>query len=115
MERELIFYFLVVFGVLCCSASQLLLKKSADGEHKNKIAFILNWKVVIAYGIFFVSIIINITALKHGVLLKDIPILEATGYVFVPILSFLFLKEKITKQTLLATSIIIVGIFVFYL
>lgn len=115
MESKLVFYFLVVFGVICCSASQLLLKQSADKEHRNKIAYILNWRVILAYGVFFLSIIINITSLQHGVNLKDIPILEATGYIFVPILSLLFLKEKLNKQTILATAIILLGIIVFYI
>ena len=111
----MIFYLLVVFGVACCSASQLLLKKSADGVHKNKIAQILNWRVIIAYGVFFLSILINITSLQHGVNLKDIPILEATGYIFVPLLSFTVLHEKLSLSTIIATLLILLGIVVFYM
>lgn len=109
------YYFIVIAGVLACSASQLLLKKSASQKHKNPIAEILNWRVIVAYGIMFVTLVTNIFAMNNGVMLKDMPILEATGYVFVPLLSLLVLGEKLNKKTMLAISLIIAGIIVFYL
>ena len=109
------YYLIVIAGVLACSASQLLLKKSASHKHKNPIREILNWRVFVAYGIMFVTLVTNIFAMNNGVLLKDMPILEATGYVFVPILSLLVFGEKLNKITVLAISLIIVGIIVFYL
>lgn len=115
METVVFYYVLVIIGVFCCSASQLLLKKSADAKHQSKWMEIVNWRVIVAYGIFFLAIIINITSLQHGVHLKDIPILEATGYIFVPILSATVLHEKLTKTTIAATFIILLGIIVFYL
>ncbi len=109
-----IFYLIVVIGIFASACSQILLKKSANRSHSNKIYEILNWRVIIAYGIFFCSMLINIFALRNGVYLKDIPILEALGYIFVPILSSFFLFEKITKRVLLSMVIILVGIFIFY-
>ena len=47
--------------------------------------------------------------------LKEVAMLESLGYVFVPFLSFLFLKEKISRRTKVATFFVILGIFVFYL
>ena len=52
--------------------------------------------------------------MQNGIDLKDLPILESLGYVFVPILSFFVLNEKITKQTALSMLLIFVGIFIFY-
>lgn len=109
------YYFIVIAGVLACSASQLLLKKSASQEHKNPIVEILNWRVIVAYGIMFVTLVANIFAMNNGVMLKDMPILEATGYVFVPLLSLLVLGDRLNKKTMLAVSLIIAGIIVFYL
>lgn len=109
------YYLIVIAGVLACSASQLLLKKSASKEHRNSIAEILNWRVIAAYGIMFLTMVTNIFAMKKGVMLKDMPVLEATGYIFVPLLSYFFLSEKITKKTCMAISLIIAGIIIFYL
>lgn len=75
----------------------------------------LNWRVITAYAIFFVSLFINITAMSQGVNLKDLPILESLGYVFVPLLSYLVLKEKFTKRMLTSTALILIGIYIFYL
>ena len=109
------YYLIVIVGVLACSASQLLLKKSAAQDRKSPIAEILNWRVILAYGIMFVTMVMNIFSMNNGVMLKDMPILEATGYVFVPFLSLLILGEKINKNTVLAISLILVGIIVFYI
>jgi len=109
------FYILVAIGVFLSSCSQILLKKSAQKEHTSKVSEILNKQVIIAYSIFFISVIFNVIALGHGVNVKDLPILEALGYVFVPILSLVFLKEAITKKNTWALLVILCGIIVFYL
>lgn len=53
--------------------------------------------------------------MSRGVQLKEMAILESLGYIFVPLLSWLVLKETISKRTILAIAIIILGIIVFYL
>lgn len=110
-----IFYILVVAGIFVSSCSQLLLKKSADRQHKSFIASMLNWRVITAYVILVGAMAINITAMSNGVKLKDLPILESLGYIFVPILSLVILKEKITPRMGLSMALILVGIFIFYL
>lgn len=75
----------------------------------------LNWRVVLAYAIFFGSLFINITGMSNGVRVKDIPILESLGYIFVPVLSMIFLKEKITKNVFVSMLFILVGVIVFYM
>ena len=108
-------YILVVIGIFASACSQVLLKKSANMKHKSFIKSMLNWRVVTAYTIFGGALLINITAMSKGVNLKDMPILESLGYVFVPLLSFLMLKEKISRRTICATLMVVLGTFVFYL
>ncbi len=67
-----------------------------------------------AYAIFFLALLVNIWAMSKGVQLKEMAMLESLGYVFVPILSFLVLKEHITLRTICATLMVVLGIFVFY-
>ena len=108
-------YLFVVLGILSCSLSQLLLKKSAKAVHSSQIYEVLNPKVIIAYTVFFCSLLVNIWAMSKGLQLKEIAMLESLGYVFVPILSFFILKEKISRRIIVAIFVVIGGIFVFYL
>lgn len=108
------YHLLVAFGVFACSASQLLLKKSASIEHKSAIFELLNWRVIVAYGIMFATLSANIYAMSHGVQLKDMPIMEAMGYVFVPVLSWIAFSEKISTKSCAAIMSIIIGIIIFY-
>lgn len=108
-------YLFVILGILSCSLSQLLLKKSAKREYKSKLMVIVNPLVVISYFVFFCSLLVNIWAMSHGLELKELAMLESLGYVFVPILSFLVLKETISKRTISAIVVILMGIMIFYL
>ena len=108
-------YIFVILGIFACSLSQLLLKKSADRSHRAKIYEILNPWVVSAYAIFFGSLLVNIWAMSKGVQLKEMALLEALGYIFVPILSVFLLKEHLTRRTVGGIVIIILGIIVFYI
>ena len=107
-------YYFVILGMFACSCSQILLKNSANKKHRNFIASMLNWRVIVAYVIFFGSMLINITAMSHGLNLKELPILEASSYLFVPLLSYFFLNEKIGLRELGAMFLIFFGILVFY-
>ena len=53
--------------------------------------------------------------MKKGVQLKDLPVLEALGYVFVPLLSSFILEERIEYSTIWSVFLIVTGIVVFYL
>lgn len=108
-------YLFVILGILSCSLSQMLLKKSAKIVHSSKIFEVLNPRVIIAYMVFFCSLLINIWAMSKGLQLKEMAMLESFGYVFVPVLSFLILKEKISRRTIVATFVVILGVAIFYL
>ncbi len=74
----------------------------------------LNPLVIIAYILFFGTTFISMYALKV-VPLSMAPILEASGYIFVAVLSYFFLKEKLTKRQILGMVLIIMGIVVYSL
>lgn len=108
-------YLLVVIGIFSCSLSQLLLKRSANKQYRSKMYELLNPLVMLAYFVFFCSLLVNIWAMGNGVELKEMAVLETLSFIFVPLLSFFVLKEKITKRVFFATLIVLLGIFVFYL
>ena len=108
----MIYIMLFIGSVFISSASQILLKRSADVKYESKIQEYLNPRVIIAYGIFFSASLITIIAYR-GVPLSLGPVLEASGYVFVTILGRIFLHEKVSRRKLLGLFLILVGIVVF--
>ena len=114
MNEKILFSLIFIFGVFISSVSQILLKKSAQVEYGSKIKEYLNPRVIFAYIIFFGATLCSILAYTK-IPLSFGPILESAGYIFVAILSRLFLKERITKKKLIGLSIIIIGIIIYSL
>lgn len=112
MSKEAVYIIIFILSVFVASVSQILLKTSANKHYETKLQEYLNPKVIIAYGLFFASTLITVVAYKF-VPLSLGPVLEATGYIFVSVLGYLILKEKISKQKLAGMAIIIAGILVF--
>ena len=103
--------FIYVFSVFISSVSQIILKKSADKKYDSKIKEYLNPLVIIAYGIFFLATLVTIYAYK-GIPLSLGPILETTGYLWVSLLGYFILKEKISRRKILGLAVVVIGIFV---
>lgn len=114
MNEKILFSLIFIFGVFISSISQIVLKKSAQQEYPNRIREYLNARVILAYIIFFGATLCSIFA--YTVIPLSLgPILESAGYIFVAVLSWLFLKERITKKKMLGLSIIIIGIILYSL
>ena len=109
-----LFYLIVIAGIFASSCSQLLLKESAIKTHKSLIAEFINRRIILAYIILLGSMFINIMGYKNGIQVKDMPILESLGYIFVPILSSIYFNEKIQARTILSITLITLGISIFY-
>jgi len=114
MEWMNISYVLAFLAVFVASVSQILLKQSAQTEHKNIICKFLNWRVLLGYALLFGTTIINVFAYR-GVELKVTPMIEATGIIWVTILAVFLLGERPTKRAILSIIVTIVGIIVFSL
>lgn len=107
-------YFLAFFAVFVASVSQILLKQSAQMEHKNILFKFLNWRVILGYALMFGTTIINVFAYR-GVELKVTPMIESTGIIWVTILAVFWLGERPSKRALLSIAVTILGIIVFAL
>lgn len=112
MNKVLIYSGIYILGVIISALAQILLKKSADIKRDNKIKEYLNFKTIFAYGIFFGATLCTVLAYKY-VPLSMGPILGTTEYIFVAILSYLLLKEKISKKKMLGLITIIIGVLIF--
>lgn len=107
-------YLLLICSVLIASISQVILKQSADSKHESFLKEYLNPRVIIGYGMMVLCTVITIIAYRY-VEYKNGPLIESLGYIFVMILSTLFLHEKITKKKFLGNCIILLGIMIYYL
>lgn len=111
-----------VFSIVCLTVmlvnaflsafSQILLKQSANKEHKKLIDEYLNVRVISAYIILAFTLVSNAFAYQ-GIAYKYGSVIGASSYIFLMILSRLILKEKITKQVLLGNAIIMFGMFIY--
>jgi drug/metabolite transporter (DMT)-like permease len=108
---KLIFIGLFIFGVFLSSCAQILLKKSANMGLRG-IKMYLNRNVVAGYAIFFGITMLTVILYRYinfstGVLL------ESASYVFVPALSYFFMKERLNKMKLIGSVLIISGIIIY--
>ena len=72
----------------------------------------MNPWVITSYGILFITLAINVYLLRFMGLQEENAVAAST-YLFVLILSRIFLKERITKKKLVGNIIIIIGILIF--
>ena len=105
------YYGIFLFSVFISSVSQIILKKSANIKYENPIREYLNIRVIVAYSIFLLSSFVTIYAYKF-VPLSIGPVLESAGYIFVTVLGYIFLKERVGKKKLLGLECILCGIVV---
>ncbi len=107
------YYILGLFSVTIASFSQILLKKGAMNKYDSFIREYLNVFVISGYGMMFLSLFLTMIVYR-GMDFMNVPVIEAVGYVLVPIFSYLFFKEKMTKKKILGILFILAGIFVYY-
>lgn len=110
----MMYYLLVIVSVLAAAGAQMLLKQGAKKQYPTLLRQYLNPWVIGGYGIMGCSMLLNIFCLSHGVQVKEVSIIEALSYLFVPCLSWLFFKESITWRKAGAIAIIMVGVVVFF-
>ncbi|MCR5799084.1 MAG: multidrug ABC transporter [Lachnospiraceae bacterium] len=107
------FYLLLAFiGVIVAAFSQVLLKKGAMRPHISFIRDYLNAPVICGYGLMFVALLASNLSYR-GVNYMAIQVIEAVGYILVPILSCVFFKEKLTKNKIIGIIIILAGVLIF--
>ena len=109
---DLSLYSCILIGsTFLSSVSQVMLKKSAGKKYGSRIREYLNPLVIAAYVIFFACTFISMFSLRV-VPLSISPVLEATGYIFIGILGYVFLRERLSKRQLVGMALIITGIII---
>ena len=99
---------LFVFGTIVSSFSQILLKVGAQKGYKGLRTY-LNFYVLIGYGIFFLVTLLTVFCYQY-VDLSLGGLISSLSYVFVAILSRIFLKEQIDRRQIIAIFLIVLGV-----
>ena len=107
------YYVLGLLSVTIASFSQILLKKGAMKQYDSFIKEYLNVFVISGYVMMFGSVFLTMIVYR-GMDFMNVPVLEAVGYVLVPVLSYLFFKEKLTMKKILGIIFILTGIVIYY-
>lgn len=109
-----LFMLMMLGGTFFSAISQVLLKQSANKKHKSPLREYLNWRVILAYGIYFGVLLLN-TWCYTRVDMRYGPVIDTAAYVFVLLFSWAILKEKITRVKLIGNLVIVLGIVIYTL
>lgn len=114
MNELFIYSLLMIISVFIASVSQIMLKLSTTKTYRSQLQEYLNPIVISAYALFLGCTFLTMYALKVVPLSLGV-ILEASGYIFVTVLSRMFLHEKFGKQKLLGLAVIMAGMLIYAL
>lgn len=107
------FYYTIIFvAVVLGVAAQLLLKIGAVRSGLNIGIMVLNTSVAIGLGLMVLSMLLSVRAL-NVIPLRDMAFILPSAYILIPFFSHLFLKERISRRTLVGTLIVIIGMVLF--
>ena len=108
------YHLLCVFSVFSAAGAQMLLKQGARKQYPSFLRQYLNLWVMGGYAIMGCALLLNVFCMSRGVLIKELGGIESLSYLFVPMLSWLFFKEKVTWLKAGAIAVIMVGVVVFF-
>lgn len=111
MKNNIAYICMFIFLVFISNISQVMLKKSSQIKYEGKLKEYFNFRIIVAYILFLLCSIIS-TLLYRYIPLSLGPILESSGYIFIIILSAMFLKERISIKKIIGNLLIIIGIII---
>ena len=107
----IVFIICSLLSAFVAAVSQIILKGSANVEYDKKYKEYLNVRVISAYGLFFLSFVLGFVALFKLDFATN-SIINASSYIFVGVLGYLVLKERINVWKAVGLTLIIIGIVV---
>ena len=107
------YYFAAFIGVFLTTVSQLLFKLGANqASGRSILSIYTNPYNISAYVMLLAVTLLNVYAYNQLPIKLAVVILPFT-YILVGLSSYLFLKEKATRNQLIGAGIIIIGILIF--
>lgn len=100
---------LVLFCALLGAFGQIFFKLASADVSKNVMDWILNYKFIVGASLYALSAILFVWSLKFGNLSLLYPII-ATSYIWVTLLSVIFLNENFPWTKWIGITLILAGI-----
>ena len=97
--------------VMFIAMGQLLLKYGADSKKSTRL---INAYVLAGYAVFFLIVLVSYY-LMAIIPMKNFTVIMSVSYIAVAVAAHIFLKEKINRDRVIGTLLIVVGVFVFLL
>ena len=107
-------YLYAIAAVIIASASQVVLKKKASSAPKKFFRKFLNGPVILSYLLLFLSMTLNSLALRR-MEMSVLPCITATSFLWIMVLSAIFLGEKTTRRKVIGVTMILIGVLVSHL
>ncbi len=114
MNKVAIGIIIYLFMTFISSIAQILLKKSALKTHTSMVKEYLNPYVLFAYVLIF-STMMSLIYVYKFIPLSLGPIIESTGYIFVSVLGYFYLGERMNQKKILGIIFIVMGVIIFSL
>lgn len=106
---------LAFLAVFLAAIAQIILKKAAlRNTDASFLAKFLNIPVILGYGMMFGSTFLNVIALRR-MPLSLTPVTEATGYLWIPLLSWIVLHVCPTRRHVIGGAVIVAGMMMYAL
>lgn len=109
LSHSIVCVCIMFLSAFLAAGSQILLKKSALEPHRNFLFNYLNGKVIFAYSLFSLTLMMNIYAFT-GVAYKYGAVINASSYPFTLILSVFFLGDRFSWKGIFGNILIVLGI-----
>ena len=106
---------IVILGVVISAFAQILLKRSSADTMASFMRQYVNWRVFTGYALIFAALLMDLYAMHNGIKAKEVSTLESLSYLFVPVLSIMILKERISVRKWIGIAIIISGVVIFFI
>lgn len=108
----MIYILLTLVVVLFTSIAHLLLKQGSTAAQGTRTPSFLHPYCLASYAIFAVVAYLSIYAMK-GLDLKEFYALNSLTYMVIPVLSFLFIRESVTRNKVIGILLISLGVVIF--
>ena len=108
------YFGILIIGVTVAACSQILLKIGANRPHVSLIRDYLNVPVISGYVLMALSVVCSMIAFR-GLDYMSVPLMDALGFVLVPILSRVCFKEGFTAKKIAGIALIVAGMVVYYI
>lgn len=102
----------VLLACFLASLSQVILKQATIKKYDKTYKEYLNFRVIFAYVIFFITMLMVMYGYKYIPLSLGI-MLDCSTYIYIPLLGICFLGEKINFQKIIGIFFIVLGIFMY--